>query len=100
MVEKPSPQRAPSNLAILGRYVLPFRVLELLEHTAPGVGGEIQLTDALDGLLGNYGLNAVETDAQVFDCGNKLGFLSANLAVGMHDPEIKSAIKALFFDSE
>ena len=100
LVEKPSPQRAPSNLAILGRYVLPFRVLELLEHTAPGVGGEIQLTDALDGLLGNYGLNAVETDAQVFDCGNKLGFLSANLAVGMHDPEIKSAIKALFFDSE
>ena len=100
LVEKPSPQRAPSDLAILGRYVLPFRVLELLEHTSPGVGGEIQLTDALDELLGSQGLNAVETDAQVFDCGNKLGFLSANLAVGMRDPEIKTAIKTLLHKSE
>ena len=100
LVEKPSPQRALSNLAVLGRYVLPFQVLELLEHTAPGVGGEIQLTGALDELLGSQGLNAVETDAQVFDCGNKLGFLSANLAVGMRDPETRSAIKGLFSESE
>lgn len=75
-------------------------MLELLEHTAPGVGGEIQLTDALDELLGSQGLNAVETDAQVFDCVNKLGFLSANLAVGMRDPETRNAIKRLFFESE
>ena len=99
LVEKPSPSKAPSNLAILGRYVLPFSVLELLEHTSPGVGGEIQLTDALDELLGSQGLNAVETDAQIFDCGNKRGFLSANLAVGMRDPETRRVITTLFDES-
>ena len=96
LVEKPSPKDAPSNLAVLGRYVLPSRVLELLENTTAGVGGEIQLTDALDELLKLEGLNALETDAEVYDCGNKQGFLTANLAVGMRDAETKSAIKKLF----
>jgi len=96
LVEKPSPKDAPSNLAVLGRYVLPSRVLELLENTTAGVGGEIQLTDALDELLKLEGLNALETDAEVYDCGNKQGFLSANLAVGMRDAETKIAIKKLF----
>ena len=80
----------------LGRYVLPSKVLELLEATTAGVGGEIQLTDALDELLKIEGLNALETDAEVYDCGNKQGFLSANLAVGMRDTETKIAIKKLF----
>ena len=96
LVEKPSLKDAPSNLAVLGRYVLPSRVLELLESTTPGVGGEIQLTDALDELLKLEGLNALETDAEVYDCGNKQGFLSANLAVGMRDTETKIALKKLF----
>ena len=96
LVEKPSPDHAPSNLAVLGRYVLPSRVLELLEDTAAGVGGEIQLTDALDTLLVADGLNAFETDAEIHDCGNKQGFLSANLAVGMRDAETKIVIKKLF----
>ena len=96
LVEKPSPDHAPSNLAVLGRYVLPSKVLELLEDTGAGVGGEIQLTDALDSLLDTDGLNAFETDAEVHDCGNKQGFLSANLAVGMRDAETKLAIKKLF----
>jgi UTP--glucose-1-phosphate uridylyltransferase len=96
LVEKPSPDHAPSNLAVLGRYVLPHKVLELLENTAAGVGGEIQLTDALDELLKLEGLNALETDAEIHDCGNKQGFLGANLAVGMRDAETKSAIKKLF----
>ena len=61
-------------------------VAGLLETTVAGVGGEIQLTDALDELLKLDGLNAFETDAGVFDGGNKKGFLSANLAVGMRDP--------------
>ena len=100
LIEKPSPSKAPSNLAILGRYVLPFRVLELLEHTAPGVGSEIQLTDALEELLGGPGLKAIETDAQVFDCGSKRGFLSANLALGMRDPETKKAINSLLSKSD
>ena len=95
LVEKPTPEEAPSNLAVLGRYILPSGVLGLLETTVAGVGDEIQLTDALDELLKVEGLNAFETDAGVFDCGNKRGFLSANLAVGMRDPETKLTIKAL-----
>ena len=61
-------------------------MLDLLETTIAGVGGEIQLTDALDERLKFDGLNAFETDAGIFDCGNKQDFLSANLAVGMRDP--------------
>ena len=95
LVEKPSPEEVPSNLAVLGRYILPSKVLDLLETTVAGVGGEIQLTDALDELLKIDGLNAFETDAGIFDCGNKQGFLSANLAVGMRDPDTQQLIKAL-----
>jgi UTP--glucose-1-phosphate uridylyltransferase len=95
LVEKPASKDAPSNLAVLGRYILPSKVLDLLETTVAGVGGEIQLTDALDELLKRDGLNAFETDAGIFDCGNKQGFLSANLAVGMRDPDTKQAIKAI-----
>ena len=96
LVEKPSQEDAPSNLAVLGRYILPSKVLDLLENTKPGVGGEIQLTDALDELLKLDGLNALETDAGIHDCGNKQGFLSANLAVGMRDSETRGEIKRLF----
>jgi UTP--glucose-1-phosphate uridylyltransferase len=95
LVEKPSPKDAPSNLAVLGRYILPSKVLDLLETTVEGVGGEIQLTDALDELLKLDGLNAFETDAEIFDCGNKRGFLSANLAMGMREPDTKKIIKEL-----
>ncbi|MDB4035264.1 UTP--glucose-1-phosphate uridylyltransferase [Pseudomonadales bacterium] len=95
LVEKPAPKDAPSNLAVLGRYILPFKVLDHLETTVAGVGGEIQLTDALDELLKRDGLNTFETDADIFDCGNKQGFLSANLALGMRDPDTKQVIKAL-----
>lgn len=95
LVEKPSPKAAPSNLAVLGRYILPFTTLGLLETTVAGIGGEIQLTDALDELLKLEGLNAFETDAEVFDCGNKNGFLSANLAVGMRNSKTRLHLKAL-----
>ena len=95
LVEKPSPKEAASNLAVLGRYILPSKVLDLLETTVAGVDGEIQLTDALDELLKRDGLNAFETDADIFDCGNKQGFLSVNLAVGMRDPDTRRSIKAL-----
>ena len=95
LVDKPSLGNAPSNLAVLGRYILPFKVLDLLENTEVGIGGEIQLTDALDELLKLEGLNAFETDAAIFDCGDKQGFLSANLAMGMRDPETKKMMKKL-----
>ena len=96
LVEKPSSEEAPSNLAVLGRYILPSKVLGLLENTKAGLGGEIQLTDAMDALLKLDGLNALETDAGIHDCGNKQGFLSANLAVGMRDPNTREKIKSLF----
>ena len=96
LIEKPDLQEAPSNLAILGRYILPPKVLKLLENTKPGRGGEIQLTDALCELLNYDGLNAFETDADIYDCGNKLGYLSASLAFGMRDPEIKAMLSKIY----
>ena len=68
----------------------------LLENTEVGVGGEIQLTDALDVLLKTDGLNALETDAAVYDCGNKQGFLLANIAMGMRDPKTKALLEQVF----
>jgi len=100
LVEKPSPESTPSNLALIGRYILPSRVLDLLENTVVGVGGEVQLTDALDDLLKLDSLNAFETDAATFDCGNKKGFLGANIAVGMRDPETKQYLKTFIESSE
>ena len=96
IIEKPSLQNAPSNLAVCGRYILPPEVLGILENIHPGVGNEIQLTDALIKLQVKEGINAVMTDASIYDCGHKLGYLSANLAVGMLDPKSRVSIIALF----
>ena len=74
-------------------------MLDLLETTIAGVGGEIQLTDALDELLKLDGLNSFETDAGIFDCGNKQGFLSANIAVGMRDAETRTHLIKLLKNS-
>jgi UTP--glucose-1-phosphate uridylyltransferase len=90
LVEKPSSESAPSNLEALGRYILPSRVLNLLEDTVAGIGREIRLTDALDELLKSEGLNAFETDAATFNCGDKKGFLGPYVAVSMQDPKIRS----------
>ena len=95
LVEKPSFKDAPSDLAVLGRYILPPAVLDLLENTQVGVGGEIQLTDSLDALLEIDSLNAFLTDASTFDCGNKQGFLGANLALGMRDEQTKTYLMEL-----
>ena len=96
VVENLTPDKAPSNLAVLGWYILPPKVMELLEHTEVGIGGEIQLTDALDELLKIQGLNALETDAEVYDCGNKHGFLLANIAMPMRDPKTKALLEQFF----
>lgn len=95
LIEKPDRHIAPSNLAILGRYILPSQLLDLLENINPGVGDEIQLTDALSAHLFKDGLNAVKTDADIYDCGDKFGFLSANIAVGIRDPKSKEKMHAL-----
>ena len=96
MIEKPNPEDAPSNLALLGRYILSPKIFNLLVDLKPGVGGEVQLTDGLSKLLSLDGLNGLKTDADIYDCGNKLGFLSANLAVGMGDVNSRAALHALF----
>lgn len=99
LVEKPTFKDAPSDLAVLGRYILPSAVLDLLQKTQIGVGGEIQLTDALDALLEIDSLNAFLTDALTFDCGNKQGFLGANLALGMRDEQTKKYLMELIHDN-
>ena len=95
IIEKPKPKNAPSNLAVLGRYILPPQIFDFLKDINPDDSGEIQLTDALSGLLAKSGLNAVLTDADIFDCGNKLGFLSANLVTGVRDPKSRAKMYAL-----
>lgn len=95
IVEKPLCKDAPSDLAVLGRYILPSTVLDFLEGTKVGVGGEIQLTDALESLLELDDLNALLTDALSFDCGNKQGFVGANLALGLRDPDTRECLISL-----
>ena len=93
VVEKPKPDVAPSNLAIVGRYVLPARIFELLEKTEPGAGGEIQLTDAIEALLGERSVLAYRFEGMRFDCGNKLGLVQATLHMAMQDPKLAAATK-------
>jgi UTP--glucose-1-phosphate uridylyltransferase len=88
VVEKPKPEVAPSNLAIVGRYVLPGRIFSLLEKTRPGAGGEIQLTDAIEDLLQERPVLAYRFEGQRFDCGNKLGLVKATLHMALNDAQI------------
>jgi UTP--glucose-1-phosphate uridylyltransferase len=88
IVEKPDPADAPSNLAVVGRYLLTPRIFELLETTAPGSGGEIQLTDAIAGLLEEQGADALEFTGRHYDCGSKMGYLQANVEYALKHPEL------------
>jgi len=93
MVEKPKREEAPSNQAIVGRYILSNRVMELLKTTAPGAGGEIQLTDAMLKLLSEQSMEAFSMRGTIYDCGNKAGLLEANLAFGLKHPETGDALR-------
>jgi UTP--glucose-1-phosphate uridylyltransferase len=93
VVEKPKPEVAPSNLAIVGRYVLPGRIFELLEKTKPGAGGEIQLTDAIEMLLSEQSVLAYRFEGTRFDCGNKLGLVKATIAMALEDPQLAQATR-------
>jgi UTP--glucose-1-phosphate uridylyltransferase len=99
VVEKPKPDVAPSNLAIVGRYVLPARIFSLLEETQPGAGGEIQLTDAIEALLAERSVLAYRFEGTRFDCGNKLGLVQATLHMAMQDPSLAAATKAFVRES-
>ncbi|OOG46778.1 UTP--glucose-1-phosphate uridylyltransferase GalU [Rhodanobacter sp. C01] len=95
MVEKPKPADAPSNLAVVGRYVLPGRIFQLLEQTTPGAGGEIQLTDAIDALLKEQGkVLAYRFEGIRFDCGNKAGLVRATMHMAMQDPKLAPTVRA------
>jgi len=88
MVEKPPVGEAPSNQSIIGRYILPARTMQLLKDTQPGAGGEIQLTDAIDALIAEMPVQAISMQGRTYDCGNKLGYLVANIKFGLNHPEI------------
>jgi len=92
MVEKPAVGSAPSNQSIIGRYVLPARIMELLNQTKPGAGGEIQLTDALDALIAEMPVQANSMRGCTYDCGSKLGYLQANIVFGLRHPETGAAL--------
>jgi len=95
MVEKPKVAEAPSNMSINGRYILPNRIMTLLKDTQPGAGGEIQLTDAMDAWLKEGKLMAYNMRGKSYDCGNKAGFLEANVVYGLQHPETRDSLKAL-----
>lgn len=88
IVEKPSPQDAPSNLAVVGRYVLTPRIFDCLENIQPGKGGEIQLTDGIASLMQHEKVLAYRFKGKRYDCGSKLGYVKANVEYAMRHAEI------------
>ncbi|MDN5248967.1 UTP--glucose-1-phosphate uridylyltransferase GalU [Bartonella sp. TP] len=95
MVEKPTPEAAPSNLFINGRYILQPDIFDLLSQQAPGAGEEIQLTDAMVKLLGKQDFYGFCFEGKTFDCGSKLGFLAANLAFALEREDLSTNVKEL-----
>jgi UTP--glucose-1-phosphate uridylyltransferase len=93
IVEKPAPAHAPSNLGVVGRYILTPQILQLLRHQKPGRGVEIQLTDAISALLAVEPVLAYQFEGVRYDCGSKLGFLQANVAYGVRHPEVGRGLR-------
>ena len=94
MVEKPKPEVAPSNLAVVGRYVLTPRIFELIRKVPRGAGGEYQLTDAIAGLLPYEKVFAYQFDGKRYDCGSKLGYLQANVEYALRHPDVADDFRA------
>ncbi len=92
LVEKPPVDRAPSTLAVIGRYILQPEVFAHLESATPGAGGEIQLTDAISRMVPKHSLHGYRFEGRRFDCGDKIGFLEANLAFALERPEMEPAV--------
>jgi UTP--glucose-1-phosphate uridylyltransferase len=88
IVEKPRPEEAPSNLAVVGRYILSPRIFHHLEQGKPGAGGEIQLTDGIASLLSEEQILAYRYDGVRYDCGSKLGYLQATVVFGQRHPDV------------
>ena len=94
MVEKPKAAEAPSNLSITGRYILQPQIFELLGKQAAGAGGEIQLTDAMKTLAKTQPFYGLKFEGRSFDCGSKIGFLTANIAYGLERPDIAPELRS------
>ncbi|MDX1570961.1 MAG: UTP--glucose-1-phosphate uridylyltransferase GalU [Xanthomonadales bacterium] len=90
IVEKPKPSEAPTNLAVVGRYILTPRIFKLLAETLPGAGGEIQLTDAIAALLKEETVLSYRFKGKRFDCGNKLGFVQASVEYALEHPDLET----------
>ena len=95
MVEKPKPEDAPSTLALIGRYVLLPEVFDHLDKHETGAGGEIQLTDAMAKMIGDTPFHALRYTGRRYDCGNRLGFLEANVAISLDREDTKAESRAL-----
>jgi UTP--glucose-1-phosphate uridylyltransferase len=95
IVEKPSPEAAPSRIAVVGRYILTPRIFHMLAHVKPGAGGEIQLTDAIAALLTEERVVAHRFEGTRYDCGSKLGYLAATVAFGRKHPEVGVEFEAM-----
>jgi len=93
LVEKPDPAEAPSTLSIIGRYVLTPTIFGHLENTGRGAGGEIQLTDAMVKLLGGEPFHGLRFEGKRYDCGDKIGFLEANIAFGLARADVSSELR-------
>lgn len=98
IVEKPSPDVAPSNMAVVGRYLLAPAIFDKLETTGRGAGGEIQLTDAIADLLAESPVYAYSFSGDRYDCGNKLGYLKATVAYGLDHPETGAAFREHLYE--
>ena len=93
LVEKPSPEDAPSNLSIIGRYVLMPEVLQYLSKMERGAGNEVQLTDAMAKMIGNTPFHGLRYEGERFDCGDKVGFLEAQIAFALQRPDLCDAVR-------
>jgi len=93
LIEKPSPEKAPSTQAVIGRYILQPEIFDHLTAQEAGAGGEIQLTDAMAKLIGQQPFHALKFEGRRFDCGDKVGFLEANLAFALNRDDMREALK-------
>jgi UTP--glucose-1-phosphate uridylyltransferase len=98
LVEKPKPEEAPSNLGIVGRYILQPEVMRILDNPVRGAGGEIQLTDAMAQLIGKQPFHGLTVEAERHDCGDKIGFVKANLALALKREDVAPALRAFIAD--
>lgn len=94
IVEKPDPKVAPSNLAVVGRYILTPRIFDMLRDVQAGAGGEIQLTDGIAALLKHENVLAYEFEGKRYDCGSKLGYLQATVEFALDHPELNSKFRS------